>query len=265
MSSTYLKNSPSKTYAYKVMDISPTVLRAVIFDCDGVLIDSEPLHFSSFKKALGEEGHSLTEEIYKEHYLALDDRGAFKRFFESAKEPLKETLLNELMEKKSQIFQELVQSEGLLAYPAVPEFVMSVAQRYPLAVASGARRHEVEMALESAGIRAYFEAIVTADDVQNGKPHPESYLRAVEALNATGKRSTAIRPAECLVIEDSKHGILSAHSAGMKCLAVATSYPPFELKMADLVVPNLASLRMSQLEDLFHSPQPLPLASPHTN
>ncbi|SRR5258706_3798846 len=265
MTSTYLKNTYTKAYAYKAMENTSLVLRSVIFDCDGVLIDSEPLHFAAFKKSLGENGKSLTEEIYKEHYLAQDDRGAFKSFFERNRLLLQETDLTGLMEVKARFYQELVETEGLLAYPAVPEFVMSVAQRYPLAVASGARREEVEMALESAGIRPYFEVIVTANDVENGKPHPESYLKAVEALNASGKRSTPIKPEECLVIEDSKQGIASAHSAGMKCVAVATSYPPFELKAADLVVPNMASLRVSQLEDLFYTPKPLPVGSPQNN
>lgn len=265
MTLTYLKNTRAATYPYGVMDSGP-VLRSVIFDCDGVLVDSEPLHFSAFKKVLGKAGESFTEEIYKDQYLAMDDRGAFRTFFERSGNVLSDADLKDLMDKKTAVYQELVQSEGLLPYPAVPEFVMAVSQRYPLAVASGARRHEVEMVLEAAGIRPYFEAVITSDDVEHGKPHPESYLKAIEALNASGKRPTAIRPEECLVIEDSKHGILAAHTAGMKCVAVATSYPTFELKSADLVVPSISSLRVSQLEDLFHNtPKPHPVASPQTN
>jgi beta-phosphoglucomutase-like phosphatase (HAD superfamily) len=139
---------------------------------------------------------------------------------------------------------------------------MAVAQRYPLAVATGSRRHEVELLLETAGIRTHFEAIVSADDVERGKPDPESYLKALDALNQTGKRTTAIKADECAVIEDSKHGIVSAHAAGMKCVAVATSYPTFELSGADLIVPSLAALRVSQVEDLFVQPVPLPIPHP---
>ena len=174
-------------------------------------------------------------------------------------------MLKKLMEAKTQAFQAIIQNEGLMAYPAVPELVMAVSQRYPLAVASGARRHELETVLESAGVRSFFEVVVSADDVQYGKPHPESYLKAVEGLNATGKRTTPIRPEECVVIEDSKDGIASAHAAGMKCVAVATSFPMFELAHADLVVPALASLRVSQIEDLFHSPVPMPAPAPESN
>lgn len=255
---TYLKNTTQGAYAYKHMEKNPTHLRAIIFDCDGVLVDSEPLHFSAFKKVLGEDSHRLTEIIYKEKYLSLDDRGAFTRFFEDIKKPLSLQDLQKLMDQKTNVYQELVASEGLLPYPAVPEFVMALSQRYPLAVASGARKHEVAMILESAGIRPYFEVMITSDDVTNGKPNPESFLKAVEGLNASGKRHTAIRPEECVVIEDSVQCIGAVHSLGMKCVAVATSYPAFELKAADLVVPSISALRVSQLEDLFQAPNPQP-------
>jgi len=262
-SSLHLKRSPRPTYPLKSMENQPIHLRAVIFDCDGVLIDSEPLHFSAFKKILGSEGESLSEELYKQKYLALDDRGAIAKFYQETDQPLRLEQLDELMKKKTEIYQDLIKNDGVMAFPAVPEFVMAVSQRYPLAVASGSRRHEVELVLEAAGIRNYFEVIVSADDVKNGKPDAESYLKAVEALNSSGKRPTAIRPEECVVIEDSKDGIRSAHTAKMKVIAVATSYPTFELSKADLVIPNLAALKVSQLEDLFTAPPaPKPVPSP---
>ncbi len=238
-------------------------LRAIIFDLDGVLLDSEPLHFAAFKKALGSDGAELTQELYIDRYLALDDRGAFTRFYIDKKQPLSPIQLQEFMEKKTGLFNEMVKNEGILPYPAVPEFVMAAAQRYPLAVATGSRRHEVEFLLETAGIRPHFEAIISADDVERGKPDPESFLKALAALNATGKRPTAIKPEECAVIEDSKHGVASALGAGMKCVAVATSHPTFELSGANLVVPSLAALKMSQVEDLFVTPLPQPVPAPH--
>jgi HAD superfamily hydrolase (TIGR01509 family) len=238
-------------------------LRAIIFDLDGVLLDSEPLHFSAFKKSLGDMGDKMTQELYTDRYLALDDRGAFTRFYTDHKLPLSKDLLTDLMDKKAKLFDELVHTEGILPYPAVPEFVMAAAQRYPIALATGSRRHEAEFLLETAGIRPHFQAIVSADDVERGKPDPESFLKALAALNADGKRPTAIKPEECAVIEDSKHGIASAHSAGMKCVAVSTSHPAFELAGADLVVSSLASLKMSQIEDLFATPLPQPVPMPH--
>jgi HAD superfamily hydrolase (TIGR01509 family) len=167
------------------------------------------------------------------------------------------------MDKKAAIFDELVHTEGILPYPAVPEFVMAVAQRYPVALATGSRRHEAEFLLETAGIRPHFEAIISADDVERGKPDPESFQKALAALNNGGKRTSAIKPEECAVIEDSKHGIVSAHAAGMKCVAVSTSHPAFELSGADLVVSSLASLKITQIEDLFATPLPQPVPMPH--
>jgi HAD superfamily hydrolase (TIGR01509 family) len=265
MSTIYLQNRSATAYPYKMKDGHSAVLRAIIFDCDGVLVDSEPAHYEAFKKTLGADGANLTDELYKERYLAMDDRGIFTTFYQDAGKPLDPAELHKLMEAKTHAFQQIIQNEGLMAYPAVPELVMAVSQRYPLAVASGARRHELETVLESAGVRSFFEVVVSADDVQFGKPNPESYLKAVEGLNAGGKRTTAIKPGECVVIEDSKDGITSAHAAGMKVVAVATSFPMFELAHADLVVPALASLRVSQLEDLFQTPALMPAPAPETN
>jgi len=265
MPSVYLQNRASTIYPYKMKEGHSAALRAIIFDCDGVLVDSEPAHFEAFKRTLGADAGALTEEIYKERYLSMDDRGIFTAFYQNAGKLLDEADLKKLMEAKTNTFQSIIQNAGLMAYPAVPELVMAVSQRYPLAVASGARRHELETVLESAGVRSFFEVVVSSDDVQFGKPHPESYLKAVEQLNASGKRLTPIKPEECVVIEDSKDGIASAHAAGMKCVAVATSFPLFELAHADLVVPALASLRVSQIEDLFQSPAPMPAPVPEHN
>ena len=265
MVASHLKKPGSGPYPYKAMETPPSVLRSIVFDCDGVLMDSEPLHYAAFKSALAADGEPLTEEIYRERYLPFDDRGAFTHFFQDAKKPLSHDDLGKLIEAKGVAFRQRVESDGVLAFPAVPEFVMAVSQRYPLAVASGSRRDELELMLEAAGIRAYFEVIVSADEVSQGKPHPESFLKAVEALNGTGKRPTAIQPSECVVIEDAREGIVAAHAAGMKCVAVATSYPSYELSKADLVVPSLAALRVSQLEDLFHPPTPMPVAAPQSN
>lgn len=265
MAITYLKNTSSGTYHYKSKEATKMALRSIIFDCDGVLLDSEPLHFAALKKTLGTDGETLTEELYKERLLALDDKGSIQKFYQDRGRELTPEELSELAQKKTQIFQELVQSEGLLPFPAVPELIMAMSQRYPLAIASGSRRHELETLLEAAGIRRYFEVIISTDDVEKGKPHPESYLKALEGLNTNGKRNSPIKPEEVVVIEDSREGIASAHAAGMKCIAVSTSYPAFELSIADLVVPSMASLKMSQVEDLFYTPTPLPIPSSQNN
>jgi beta-phosphoglucomutase len=225
------------------------VLKALIFDCDGVIADSEHLHFSLFQKVLAEVGVPLTQADYVEKYLAMDDRGCFDAVFKAQGKTLSEEERARLIAKKTALYQKTA-AQNLVILPGVVEFVMAVSQKYPLAMASGALREEVLLMIEAAGIRHYFDAVVAAEDVKNGKPAPDAYLKALEELNKKhpGKN---IQPAECLVVEDSKHGLLSAHAAGMKVVAVTTTYPAEELAAADRVAPVLTALRLKELETLF--------------
>lgn len=225
------------------------MLKALIFDCDGVIADSEHLHFSLFQKVLAEVGISLTQPEYVEKYLAMDDRGCFEAVFNAHGKPLPPEERDRLIAKKTALYQKTA-AQNLVILPGVVEFVMAVSQKYPLAMASGALRAEVMMMIEAAGIRHYFEAVVAAEDVKNGKPAPDAYLKALDELNKKhpGKN---IKPGECLVVEDSKHGLLSAHAAGMKVVAVTTTYPAEELSAADKVAPVLTALRLKELESLF--------------
>jgi beta-phosphoglucomutase len=131
-------------------------------------------------------------------------------------------------------------------FPGVCDFIHEAATRHPLAVCSGALRHEIEFILEQAGIRKAFEHITSAEDVIHGKPNPEGFLHALAALNEQGASRFMI-PSECLVIEDSLPGIRGAHAAGMKVLAVANTNRPEELQEADAVTSSLADVKLSEL------------------
>jgi beta-phosphoglucomutase len=231
------------------------MLKALIFDCDGVIADSEHLHFSLFQKVLAEEGISLTQAEYVEKYLAIDDRGCFNAVFSNQGKPLSDNLRDRLIEKKTALYQKTA-AQNLVILPGVVEFVMAVSQKYPLAMASGALREEVLLMIEAAGIRHYFDVVVAAEDVTRGKPAPDAYLKALEGLNVKYPGKNFL-PGECLVVEDSKHGLISAHAAGMKVVAVTTTYPAEELTAADRVAPVLTALRLKDLESLF-SPPPHP-------
>jgi HAD superfamily hydrolase (TIGR01509 family) len=224
------------------------MLKAVLFDCDGVIADSEHLHFSLFQKVLAGAGVSLTQKEYLDTYLAMDDRGCFRAAFSAAGKPLSDEELGRLIAQKTELYKKTA-AENVVILPGVVEFVMAVSQKYPLAMASGALRDEVNLMIEAAGIKHYFDAVVAAEDVQNGKPAPDAYLKALAELNRI--HGKAVQPGECLVVEDSKHGITSAHSAGMKCVAVCTSYPAEALSHADKVAPVLTAVRVSDLEALF--------------
>jgi len=224
------------------------MLRAVIFDFNGIIVDDEPIHFELFQRVLGEEGIALTEEDYYARYLGFDDRGAFMAGFREHSRPLSAEKLQELIERKAVYYQEAIRNH-VTVFPGVKNLVADLAQTLPLAVASGALRHEIETILKTLGLFDHFRAIVAAEDVTQGKPEPEIYLKALAALNAGGS-GNPIEAADCVVIEDSKEGIRGTRRAGMKCLAVTNSHPAELLSDADAVVKTLEEVKLSFLQSL---------------
>ena len=223
------------------------MLKAIIFDCDGVIADTEPLHLAAFKQTLADEGIHLTDKQYYEEYLALDDRGCFKKAYSHYTKKLSARKLAALIARKSQYFEPVLE-KNLKLLPGVAEFIKTASQSYPLAIASGARRQEIELILNYGQLKDYFQVIISTEDVVNGKPHPESFLRACENVK---RIDYSITPASCLVIEDSFHGVHAAKAAGMKCLAVTNSYAREHLSEADLIVESLVGLSLGQLQTLF--------------
>lgn len=222
------------------------MLRAIIFDCDGVIADTEPLHFAALQRVLAEEGIALTEEDYYRHYLAFDDRGCFAKAF-SNNAMLTTEKLAELIDRKASYIEPAMRTH-LRLFPGMVDFIRRAADKYPLAVASGALKREIELVLDFGGVRDCFLAIVSAEDVTRGKPDPEAFLKAHEIINAHA--TAAISPQECLVIEDSLHGVEAARLAGMPVLAVTNSYPKDRLSKADMVVESLDGLSLDSLQAL---------------
>lgn len=221
-------------------------LKAILFDFNGVLVDDEPLHASLFQKVLAEEGVRLSPEEYYAKYLPYPDRDLFQAVMKARGATFDAARIERMAERKARYYAE--GADGVVFFPGAREFVQSAARRFPLAVASGARREEIETALHRAGLLNLFQAIVGAEDVVHGKPHPEAFQRALEEINTL--LGSEITPEECLVVEDSKGGIQAAHRAGMRCLAVANSYPVEELKSADRVVTSLAEVSLEDLEQV---------------
>ena len=224
------------------------MLRALIFDFNGIIVDDEPIHFKLFQKVLAEEGIVLSEKDYYAHYLGFDDRGAFTAGFRENKRSLDDAKLHQLIARKAIYYQDVIR-EHVSIFPGVNNMVSSLAETLPLAVASGALRQEIETILGTAGLLNYFRAIVSAEDVTRGKPEPEIFLTALAALNAQQKSPT-IEPADCVVIEDSKEGIRGARRAGMKCLAVTNSHPVGLLSEANAVVTSLEEVTLPFLQKL---------------
>jgi HAD superfamily hydrolase (TIGR01509 family) len=220
-------------------------LSAIIFDFDGVIADTEPLHFASFRQTLAEIGISLSESDYYADYLGYDDRGCFIAALSAHQRPADPTALAQLMERKAHAYLHSV-SDHLVIFPGVHEFIREAAATYPLAIASGALRHEIDVILEQAGLRKEFLHITGAEDVTKGKPDPQPFLHALDALNRQ-HRKQAISAESCLVIEDSIPGIRGAKTAGMKVLGVANTHRSQDLHEAHAVAESLAQIHLNEL------------------
>jgi beta-phosphoglucomutase len=221
--------------------------RAIIFDFDGVIADDEPLHLAAFQRALAADGITITREQYYARYLGFDDRQAILEAFRDAGRTPSAARLREVLAAKAEQFLALVRA-GAPIFPGVPAFVRHAAARVPLAIASGALRHEIELILAQAGLAECFSAIVSAEDVRAGKPSPEGFLLALERLR---ERAAGLAPDGCLVIEDSQPGLEAARRAGMRSVAVTSSYPAEALGAANLVVASLEEVRWDELAALF--------------
>jgi HAD superfamily hydrolase (TIGR01509 family) len=221
-------------------------MRAAIFDFDGVLVDSEPLHYEALRQALLPEGIRVDEEEYGRFYLAYSDREGIRIALERHGIPFDASRVEALARRKAAAFEALIPSVPF--FPGARELVRSLAAEVPLAIASGALRREIEAILAAGRLREAFAAVVGADDVSRGKPDPEPYLTALSRL---ARLAPGLAPEDCLVFEDSLAGIVSARAAGMRVVAVTHTYPAARLAAAHHVVDGLAALRPAELRGLF--------------
>lgn len=214
---------------------------AVIFDFDGVIVDTEPIHYQSFQKILEPMGMGYSWLEYTATYMGFDDRDAFREVFRAAGENITSDKLQELINQKATIFEQVI-AGGVTPYPGVIELIIELAAHsIPLAISSGALRSDIMPILEQLNIKQYFSHIVTADDVPQSKPHPASYLKAKEKLLSSfpdNLSSSSI----IYAIEDTPAGIQSAKGAGLSVIAVTNSYPVEKLGQADAMVQTLTEL-----------------------
>jgi len=226
------------------------MLRAIIFDFNGVILDDEPLHFASMRNAVAALGIPITKEEYWREYLPLDDERCLDAICKQhGRQPAADER-QQVLARKREDYERMLNSR-FLAFPGAVDFVRAAADRYPLAIASGARRKEITAALQALNIAGCFRVVVAAEDFHLGKPHPESFLLALERLNARlDSLGDRVRPGECLVIEDSIGGVAGARAAGMRCIGVSSSYPASLLREADRVVASLSELEPDHLATL---------------
>jgi beta-phosphoglucomutase len=220
---------------------TPGLLQAVIFDFDGVVADSEPLHFRALQDVLAARGIALTADEYYGSLLGYDDVAAMEVLERMRNLHLDRHERAALIAAKVGRYAEL-QASGELLCAGAADCIARLGAAVPLAIASGARRDEIERSLDRAGLTSAFPIIVASGDTPRGKPSPDPYARAVALLGAEPSRSVAI--------EDSRWGIESARVAGLRAVAVTHSYPASELASADLVVRCLDDVTIERLEAL---------------
>lgn len=227
------------------------MLRAIIFDFDGVIVDSEPLILKLTREMAAQEGWTVSDEEYYDDYLALDDRGVIAHLYASHGRPLDTARRDELIAWKARSYQEIIR-DGLPAMPGAADFVAEVASQYPLAIASGSLRVEIEHLLGTLGLREKFAVLATADDCQRSKPDPEVYLTALSRLRSLPSfRDESLQSGECLAIEDAPLGVVAAQAAGFKCLALTHSRPARELQHADWVAAEFADVSLADIGEAF--------------
>ena len=204
------------------------MIRAVIFDFNGILADDDPIHMHALRRVAEEEGLTFTEDEYMERYLPLNDQDCFRELWRKHGRQLQHIEMTELVERKSTYYFSAIDNRNVLFKDAA-EAVRAAAERGPVGIASGARVGEIRHILSKAGLLDCFSVIVAAEDVQNGKPDPEPFRLACERLR---KYAADLTPGECVAVEDSLGGIQSALSAGLPCLGIAHSYPRKRLQDA---------------------------------
>lgn len=225
------------------------MLEAVFFDFDGVIADTEPLHFRAFQRVLQDLALPMTWEQYLEDCVGFDDRDVFRFMMARQGLDLAPATLRALCARKAEAFLALVRDEQPAPYPGAERLLRGLHGRVPLALCSGAVPGDIQPILAAAALDGLFEVMVTADDVEASKPDPTCYRLALERLRARHP-GRPLRAAHGVAIEDTPAGIAAAAGAGLRVLAVAHTHPANLLGQATRVVDTLESVTPEDLEAL---------------
>jgi beta-phosphoglucomutase len=216
---------------------------AVLFDFDGILVDSEPMHYRAFTEVLDPLGMGFPWKEYVETYMGFDDRDAFREAFRAKGIDPVAANLGELVAAKSEAFLRGLR-DGVTVYPGAVSLIESLrAAGLPLALCSGALRSDIDPILAQLGVAPCFDVIVSADEVRRSKPDPESYALALARLSKRFSPFLTV-PDKSVAVEDTPAGIRSAKGAGLRVLAVTNSYGAGDLADADWITDSLENVRV---------------------
>jgi HAD superfamily hydrolase (TIGR01509 family) len=210
--------------------------KAVIFDMDGVIVDSEPHHEQAFLEVMRDLGYEETHGVEFSEYIGRSDQALWADFIAKHK-PVQTS--EQLLAMKTRHVVDLIRREQPL-FEGLTALVEKLAPRYALAVASGSERSIVEEVLRLQHLGRFFSAVVTDNEIKHGKPAPDIFLRAAELLR--------VPPGDCWVIEDSKPGVTAALAAGMPVIAITNTHPAKDLREATHVVATYGEIERLLLE-----------------
>jgi beta-phosphoglucomutase-like phosphatase (HAD superfamily) len=216
--------------------------RAVVFDFDGVLADTESLHLLAFQDVFRVHGWTLDRGAYFDRYLGFDDEDLVRAFTHDAKLTVTDDDVAGLVRTKTERFAALMDS-GAIMFPGAPAAIARLGARYRLGIASGSTGAEIAAILQKAGLHAPFRVIIGADDVARSKPAADPYVAAVNRLGVPASAAVAI--------EDSRWGLTSARAAGLRTIGITTSYGAGELSSADVIVDSLDEISVEVVERIF--------------
>lgn len=204
------------------------MIKAIIFDMDDLMIDSESFHFNSYREVLGGFGVSLTLRHYVSYCLGISDKDICKVLLENFNIPVAK---NELLRLKNKVFRKkymrkITPKKGLFSL-----LKNLKNKKYSLAVASGSQIEEIKEITQNLKIHHFFDTIVSADFVKHGKPAPDIFLFTAEKMNKN--------PEECLVLEDSLSGLIAAKKAQMKCYVIPNRTKDKDFSSADKILDSL--------------------------
>ncbi len=214
------------------------MVKAIIFDMDGVLVDSESFHLRAYNKILARYGKSISAAEFHKGFGSLPAKEKLRNWLDINDE----SELNRLSGERDSCFGQLINDHLVPSKDAACILENMKNSGFRLGLATSASRESADLILKKLEIEDYFESIICANDFRQGKPDPEIFLNAAGRLN--------VNASDCVVIEDSRHGIEAARNAGMKCIAVATSHRPEELDNADRIVNGIEGITLNMLKEL---------------
>lgn len=203
---------------------------AVIFDMDGVIVNSEPVHERAFREIFEEMGYAQTHGMDFPAYYGRSDRALWIDFV--AKHKPKQSLADLIAWKESHFLKLLARDKPI--FPPIPPLLQKLSARYRLGLASGSYHSVIEVVLSWQNLRQFFPAVVSVQDVAHGKPAPDVFLRTAELLG--------VKPENCWVVEDAASGVEAARAAGMRVIAITNSLPREKLARATHVVSDYAEV-----------------------